>query len=66
MDLAKARKGDPRLLGQRRKEREARSRAFKAALERWLHKYSVFQVKQVNGGLEGTFKNADTEESIRG
>ena len=65
MDVISKAKGNKKLLGQRRNQRRARAKAFKAALEAWLHKYSRFQVKQETERIKGVFAKAQDESTFR-
>ena len=49
-------KANPRLLGQRRKQREARAKAYEKALMRWLNTYRLYRQRIAIDAASGRFR----------
>ena len=55
-------KGNPRLLGRRRKEREARAKAFERALMNWMRGFRAYKLRQATDRVQGRLSKQTQDE----
>jgi hypothetical protein len=55
-------RANPRLLGQRRKQREARAKAFEKALMKWLNSYRRYRQRLALEAVKGQLKKQQTKD----
>tara|TARA_R100000808_G_scaffold14529_1_gene34241 strand:- start:12258 stop:13046 length:789 start_codon:yes stop_codon:yes gene_type:complete len=55
---------NPRLLGQRRKQREARAKAYEKALMKWLNSYRRYRQRVAIEAAKGQFKKQQTKDEF--